>query len=849
MGRSFHLLIILSAMVGASLHAAPSISLSANSLAVDANATLTHTITGIASGETVTVERFADVNNNGAIDFGEPALRSFVVQDGVRTSIGGVVNGNVPGDNDGAANGAIRIDLPFPGVDVILNRQPGNYIVRVNGASGSATAALAITAPNLPQRVTGVLKNSANNATIPFGIIVVLVGDGMPIGSVRTDATGAFNFIAPVGDYGLIPVADGFAAPFQFVSIPANQTVTQNLMLTPAAARISGKLSDATTGAGLSSIFILGQSGHDGDGDISGALTDSNGNFAFNVTAGAWEIRPMSEQAAQIGYVVDEAGPTVTATTGPVTQNLTARKATALIHGRVTNPSSAAVANLPIRARQRSPLNLESFGRTAANGDYFVGVLAGSWELSTDGGAAAFGYREVSENVTAAANTATHADITLSAATAFVRGRVVNSSGSGIPNVEFQGRFENSNNSSSSTMTGSDGSFELPVWGGNWTFELGEDGVIDHQVNLTIVDGVDRNIGDFVVPNSTGNINVSVKNSAGNGVSGVFVYAQANINGVNYNSSGETDSNGSVSLPAINGSWSLSLSCGDLEDQNYNCPGNQNATVSNNDPTVNFTLQNFVTTASLNGRVVDASGAPLSGIQVGAHQQSGGTSRSAFSQADGSFSIPVFEGNWNLHIVNSQSYISPMRTVSVTNGVNVNNLELKLYATDATITGTVKNSAGAPLSGFNVYASAVIDGFTYSVPFAVTDAAGSFSFAVSRGSWSVNLDCNQLTTLQYNCSNIPAVDTTSGSAVVNITVTSQGPPQIEAPTINQSGQIPIFRFTLRGVPGSTYDILGSPAIPFTWTQVTATQIPFGGSTATPEFNPGTNRFFKVQLRQ
>src|SRR5687768_14230059 len=128
MNRSFSILMALGTFLTAS--AAPTLTLSPTSVAVDANTTITHTITGVANGETVTIERFADVNQNGAVDFGEPALRSFVVKDGVRPTIGGVVNGNVPGDDDAAANGGIRVDLPYPGVDVILNRQPGKYIVR-----------------------------------------------------------------------------------------------------------------------------------------------------------------------------------------------------------------------------------------------------------------------------------------------------------------------------------------------------------------------------------------------------------------------------------------------------------------------------------------------------------------------------------------------------------------------------------------------------------------------------------------------------------------------------------------------------------------------------------------------
>src|SRR5256885_15912544 len=109
MDRTLSLLILVASLLGiGNTSAAPSISLSSSSMHSDSNTTLTHTITGIAVGETVTVERFADLNGNGAIDFGEPSLRTFVVTDGMQSKIGSLVNGNVAGDNDGAANGGIR---------------------------------------------------------------------------------------------------------------------------------------------------------------------------------------------------------------------------------------------------------------------------------------------------------------------------------------------------------------------------------------------------------------------------------------------------------------------------------------------------------------------------------------------------------------------------------------------------------------------------------------------------------------------------------------------------------------------------------------------------------------------
>lgn len=851
MNRAFSLLILAATLIGSfNLEAAPTLSLSTSSIQSDANGTITHTITGIAPGETVTIERFADLNNNGAIDSGEPSFRTFMVTDGLRPTIGGVVNGNVPGD-DSAANGSIRVDLPFPGVDVILGRQPGKYIVRVTGPSGQATAPFEVTSPNLPQNITGVLKNSSDNSTISFGIIVILVGDGNPIGSVRTDSTGAFNIVQPAGQYALLPISDGFSAPIQMATLPAGQTVTQNLTLTPSPARISGKLTDASTGAVLPGVFVIAQNNTAQPPEITGALTDLNGDYGFNVTAGSWQIRPQEEFTSMIGYVVPDKGTTITAGSTAMTVNLTAIKANALIYGHVTDSSNNAIQGLAMKGRGGSTGNMRNQGRTSATGDYFLGATDGLWEADTDG-ASLLGFQEAVRNFTLSAATATRSDIVLSGFTAHVRGRVTDGSGNGIANAFIDGHFNNSNDTSSSATTQADGSYDLPVWGGSWTLHLGNNfSGVDHTVSFTVVDGVDQTI-NFVVPNPIGQISGVVKNNSGQGVSGIFINAQATINGVPYQSGGTTDATGHFSLPVINGDWSLWLSCGDLQNQNYDCPQTQFTTINNNNATVNFTVQAFVTTASLNGKVVDATGATLSGIQVEAYIQNTSVFRNADSQADGTFSIPVYAGQWTVQANNLPSnLIGSSQQFTVTDGVNINSIKVRLLSATSQLSGTVKTSAGTPVAGIHVYANATINNASYYLPYAITDAAGTFAFQVAPGAWNVNLDCGDLNGQNFNCANGQTVTVSSTPGTANFTVTAQGPssPTISAPQLFQNGGAPLFQFSLTGNPG-TYDIQGSPTIPFSPTApiVNTVTITPGSLSVFVSFAPGANQFFRVVAR-
>ena len=90
------------------------------------------TISGLTPGKTVLVERFIDANGNGVVDAGDALTFSFKVTDGQVPLIGGVRNPNVPGDDDGATNGSIRVDLPFPNVDEVFGSAAVKFIFRVS---------------------------------------------------------------------------------------------------------------------------------------------------------------------------------------------------------------------------------------------------------------------------------------------------------------------------------------------------------------------------------------------------------------------------------------------------------------------------------------------------------------------------------------------------------------------------------------------------------------------------------------------------------------------------------------------------------------------------------------------
>jgi len=95
-------------------------------------------VTGLSNGDSVTVERYVDADESGTVDAGEFLAEMFTVTDGQVTSIGGVRNTNIPGDEDLAADGQISINL-IPALGSELGRLAGEQIIRISSPAETPT--------------------------------------------------------------------------------------------------------------------------------------------------------------------------------------------------------------------------------------------------------------------------------------------------------------------------------------------------------------------------------------------------------------------------------------------------------------------------------------------------------------------------------------------------------------------------------------------------------------------------------------------------------------------------------------------------------------------------------------
>ncbi len=570
------------------------------------------TVTGLTNGESVFLERFVDVNNSGTVDAGDLLVCRVVLTDGVAPSIGGVRNVNVPGDDDGTANGTIQAKVNFPdttGFDHFV----GNYLMRVTSTTRglSDTKTFAITNTPFAQTVSGSVSGGANCAV---ALLASVAGDKQLVVGTYTDASGNYSLNAPVGSYTVVAAKSGTV--FNFATAPnitllASTTLNNvNTSLSGATRTITGKVADASTSGGLPAVLLRFEST---DNMFTVAYTDTNGNFTASVAAGSYKL-DMDEQAPLVqGYVLlnDNNPPVFDTTAGNVTgANVSLPKATALFYGFVRDALSNSYAGLGVRANDGGNIyGASAFSGT--NGYFTLGVVGGTnWSLYLDNKQiAAMGLTSGSTNAFISPGQALQADVPVQAVTAHLTGRLVDNFNNPLPNFPLAVQISTGSMLMGNTQypnTDGSGNFDIGVFGaggGNsltWNVALecvhaNSSNLVSFSKDFVVFDNTNQNNITLVAQRATFVINGTARDTNNVGVSNIVFFANASINGTNYVVGCITNgADGSFQLNAINGNWTVGA-----QDQfginvrGFVAPTNQNATVNNGNASVTFVIQRF----------------------------------------------------------------------------------------------------------------------------------------------------------------------------------------------------------------------------------------------------------------
>ena len=360
--------------------------------------TITLQVTGLNSNETVTVQKYLDLNTNGVIDGNDWLVQQFTLTDGqAGMVIGGVTNFNVPGDTDGSANGQITATLNFQNGDFAQDIV-GKYLYRISSPVGlfaPTNSGFSVTNFPFAQKFTGNVLNSVTGTTVSNACVLLLpsvANSGGPLAGTMANSAGSYTLMAPPGTYSVMAFGSNYVANMggaPVITLNSGQTLTTNLSVIPATASISGSVVDANNSSvGLPGINMLAQ--QPTNGLIGLAFTDTNGNYTLPVTAGSWTVKPSGDSLLVHGYL----GLKTNVNAGATGVTLAIPKATALIYGSIKDNLGTPFPVLEADTDDSStPVSTglglyetESF--TDANGNYVLGVVGGtndSWWMEANG--------------------------------------------------------------------------------------------------------------------------------------------------------------------------------------------------------------------------------------------------------------------------------------------------------------------------------------------------------------------------------------------------------------------------------------------------------------------------------
>jgi uncharacterized repeat protein (TIGR03803 family) len=651
----FLVLVILAAPVSAV--ASVGFAITPNAISNTYDGIITLQISGLTNSETVVVQKFLDANTNGIVDTGDYLLQQFNLTDGqMGMVIGGVTNFNVPGDTDGITNGQILATLNFQNGDFVQNIV-GQYIFVLSSPVGHfAPITNFFNVTNFPyaQKFTGNVVN--NGINVPNAVVLLSLppssgnnGPGTPVAGVVANDSGVFSVQVPAGSYVPFAVSGNFVVNYSaspVLTLGSGATINTNLNLTNATQIISGQIVDAINpGIGLPGIFTAANSSDDGQRLIAVCSSDTNGNFTTHVSPGQWGLGEDDSGLIVHGYVGWSNKTNVNAGTTGIT--LAFPKATALFYGRVTNNSGSPLANVDIGAYDNNNL-YESDAYTETNGNYVLAVLGlGSndpWQVQYNGNATDYIYSQPSFEQNGGTNLNAGQAIQVNfngiLATNYITG-----------NIQFNGNpvagvGVNANatihglNYNVSIDTDSNGNYSLNVANANWNVGVncngGNDslenilGIGNYQCpdNASVTIHNDNGTANFVVqPAESDQIFGFVGDIYGDPIESVNVYANDDMGDVYTNT---TDNTGYYSFTVPDGNWDISVDCGQLNNQGYQCINDQYIDICCGDTNeADFTVQfltsppNFAFTTLYSFSALAANANSIQTNSDGAEPQSG----------------------------------------------------------------------------------------------------------------------------------------------------------------------------------------------------------------------------------
>jgi uncharacterized repeat protein (TIGR01451 family) len=333
-----------------------------------------------------------------------------------------------------------------------------------------------------------------------------------------------------------------------------------------------------------------------------------------------------------------------------------------------------------------------------------------------------------------------------------VQGLVMRSgTGAGVPDVEVHANKRGARRSSD-TSTNSSGHFSLGVSGGTWEVMISPphgqpvDWVYDgHPQIVQFADDStpETKVVTFTVVSAETHVVGSVRGPNGQMLShpeAVWIEVRDTSGQGN---GGPLRSDGTFDVPVLAGTYNLWVHLDDRQYPDWGSPTLAPFAVSKGVPYDVGEVRLVAKTSHIAGRVIRSdTGQGIASAEIHAWKPQEGGWANTFSAADGSFSLSVISGTWDVAVQppDGSSYVTgqPPQRVTVGDNQTISNVTFSLVEAAGTILGTVRDINGAVLTD--------VDGWAYArqgnspEPTAGGELRnGAFSIRVPPGSYNVGV--------------------------------------------------------------------------------------------------------------
>jgi hypothetical protein len=259
-------------------------------------------------------------------------------------------------------------------------------------------------------------------------------------------------------------------------------------------------------------------------------------------------------------------------------------------------------------------------------------------------------------------------------------------------------------------------------------------------------------------------------------------------------------------------------------------------------------------TAHLTGQVVDNFGMPLANfplvVQPVPFPPGGAGSFYPSTDATGNFDIGVTAGTWNIALESERTAASNLVSFNidrvVVDNVNQSGLLFVAYRTTQQITGFVRETNTTGITNVQIYAGATINGTNYLAGAARTDANGNYQLGVINGTWTVQVNNNDLNQRGFISANNQVVPISSAPGTANFSLTRFS-------NLITLGNPTRFgnQFSLQATadPGRSYVLETTTSLraPIVWTPVTTNFQNGANFQATDNQATGPARYYRMRL--